>query len=179
DLVTSVRRLTFLAVFLAAVNVAFLAISGSYDFRVGPLHLAAHELFKPLLYLCAAVLAAALANCTTTAADHLDALLETLPSPWLIGAVVILLYLPSLGITIQNNDWTHQDDARGWNSISDLAHLFAWKQPDGFYRPLVFLSLWADYRIFGDHEWGYHFQNILLHIANCLLLIRLAGRLGF
>jgi hypothetical protein len=177
--VTTVRRLTILTAFLASANAVFVAILGSYDFRLGPVHLAAHGLFKPLLYLCAGVFVAALANCSLTVPDRMDTLLERLPSPWLIGAIIILLYLPSLGITIQNNDWTHQADARGWNSISDLAHLFVWKQPDGFYRPLVFVSLWADYRIFGDREWGYHLQNILFHIANCLLLMRLALRLGF
>jgi len=173
-----IRRLTFLAVSIAAVNAGWITAFGFYDFRIGPVHLAAHELFKPVLYLCAAVLAAAVANSSVAVAARVDSLMERLPTLWLIVAVIILLYLPSLGIAFNNNDWTHRADVRAWNSISDLAHLFVWRQPDGFYRPLVFVSLWIDYRIFGDHEWGYHIQNILFHIANCLLWIRASIRLG-
>ena len=174
----SLRQLTFLAVFLAGVNLVWITVFGPYDFRLGPIHLAAHESFKPLLYLCAALLAAALANSSLPAAPGTKTLLNRSPSPWLIAAVIILLYLPCFNITIENNDWTHQADVSAWNSFRDFAHLFVWRQPDGFYRPLVFVSLWADYLIFGDHEWGYHIQNILFHVTNCLLWIRLAMRLG-
>ncbi|MGA3260833.1 MAG: hypothetical protein ABSE35_18275, partial [Bryobacteraceae bacterium] len=41
---------------LAAANFVLLAIVGHYDFRLGPVHLAATYLFKPLLYLNAAFL---------------------------------------------------------------------------------------------------------------------------
>ncbi len=170
------RRFCFLAVLIAAVNAVSIAVLGSYDFRLGPVHLAAHGLFKPLLYLSAAILVAALANCEP---NRIAAGFEWSPNAWLIAAAAVLLYLPSLGIFFQHNDWTHQADARNWTSLGDLARLFVWKQPDGFYRPLAFLSLWVDYRIFGDHEWGYHLQNLLLHAANCLLLVRVALRLGF
>ncbi len=47
------------------------------------------------------------------------------------------------------------------------------------YRPLAFLSFWADYRIFGDKLWGYHLQSIGLHIINSFLVGTLATRVGF
>jgi len=36
---------------LSAVNVAYLAWFDTYDFRIGPLHLFAHQIYKPILIL--------------------------------------------------------------------------------------------------------------------------------
>jgi len=56
-------RLAAVVVFgTAPVNVLLLVVFGSYDLRVGPLHLGARFLFKPLLYLNAAFLVALLAR---------------------------------------------------------------------------------------------------------------------
>lgn len=40
----------------------------------------------------------------------------------------------------------------------------------GFWHPLTWLSLMLDYRLFGLNPGGYHFTNLLLHLANTLLL---------
>ena len=57
--------------------------------------------------------------------------------------------------------------------------LFSRPQADGFYRPLTFVSLWLDYRLFGTAFTWYHAQSLVLHIVNSLLAARLAGSLGF
>ncbi|MCX5660976.1 MAG: tetratricopeptide repeat protein [Planctomycetota bacterium] len=41
------------------------------------------------------------------------------------------------------------------------------------YHPLTWLSLMLDWQVYGDHPWGFHLTNLLLHAANALLLWRL------
>ena len=171
------------AVFVAAANVVLLVFAGSYDVRIGPLHLAAHGLFKPLLYLNAAVLIALLARGARNSAPPNSAPPVKAgagsPSPLWIAALTAALYVPSIFLVpAADNDWTHRGTTSLLNSFSALLHLFAWKQPDGFYRPLGFLSLRIDSAIFGEHLWGYHFQNLALHAANAVIVARLAARLG-
>jgi hypothetical protein len=53
----------------------------------------------------------------------------------------------------------------------------------GYYRPLSTLSLLMDFHFFGGNPAGYHLANILLHLANALLVYHLAtllmrGRTG-
>jgi len=40
----------------------------------------------------------------------------------------------------------------------------------GFWHPVTWLSLMLDYQFFGLNPGGYHFTNLLLHLANTLLL---------
>lgn len=47
----------------------------------------------------------------------------------------------------------------------------------GFWHPLTWLSLMADYELYGLHPGGYHGTNVLLHIFNTLLLLFLLGRM--
>ncbi|MCX8036953.1 MAG: tetratricopeptide repeat protein [Candidatus Sumerlaeia bacterium] len=55
------------------------------------------------------------------------------------------------------------------------------RQPAGYYRPLVFLSFWANYVLGGVAPSHYHLTNVLLHGANSVLvyavIARLMGRL--
>ncbi len=46
------------------------------------------------------------------------------------------------------------------------------------YRPLAFLSLWVDYRLFGSQLWAYHLQSIALHVLTAALVGALAVQLG-
>jgi tetratricopeptide (TPR) repeat protein len=40
----------------------------------------------------------------------------------------------------------------------------------GYWQPLTWLSFQLDQQIFGPAPWGYHFTNLLLHVANTVLL---------
>jgi Flp pilus assembly protein TadD len=47
----------------------------------------------------------------------------------------------------------------------------------GHWIPVTWLTLGADYVVWGMNPFGYHLTNLLLHAANAVLLLVLAGRL--
>lgn len=173
------RRLALAIFAVAAGNFVSLVFLGRYDFRLGPLHLAATYLFKPLLYLNAAFLLALAFQARS--ADFGDERVDTSSFKvsltfWLASAaLVVAVYGISFRINLDFHDWTHRAltmHAKPWS-------FFTHRQYDGFYRPLTFASLWLDNQIFGPALWGYHVQNLILHLLNGYLVARLAFRLGF
>ncbi|OGU16875.1 MAG: hypothetical protein A2076_06360 [Geobacteraceae bacterium GWC2_53_11] len=57
--------------------------------------------------------------------------------------------------------FTTSDSNKGWAATP-------------FYRPLARASYAVDYQLFGLRPWGYHLENLLLHLANVLLLFFMA-----
>jgi hypothetical protein len=163
---------------VAAFNVMWITILGGYDFHIGPLHLVAQDLFKPLLFLNFAFFASLAAR--GGSGLHVVAM----PAPgrrvtsagFLIAAAAITaaIYASSFRINLEFPDWTHRISTHGRGILS----FFTERQYDGLYRPLTFISLWIDNRIFGDALWAYHAQNLLLHFLNAVLVARLALRCG-
>ena len=95
--------------------------------------------------------------------------------PWglAVAALTAAVYLPSQGANFVHTDWTHRVNTEHAGAL----HFFTARLGDGSWRPLGFLSLWIDDRIFGPRLWAYHIQNILLHAANALLAGMVAGSL--
>jgi protein O-mannosyl-transferase len=81
----------------------------------------------------------------------------------------IVLYLPALRSYFSSDDFLHL------GTVVEGGVPFI---PDGtgygFLRPLVGWSFWAEYHLWGLQPPGYHATNILLHIANSLLVSLLA-----
>ncbi len=48
-------------------------------------------------------------------------------------------------------------------------------QSGKFYRPIFYLSLWADYAVWGSNPAGFHTTNIILHALNGILVFELAA----
>ena len=60
---------------------------------------------------------------------------------------------------------------RIWFSPSEI-------RDEGHYWPLVYTTFWLEHKLWGFAPAGYHIVNVLLHIANTLLLWRLTERLA-
>ncbi|HET6452899.1 MAG TPA: hypothetical protein VFI02_00720, partial [Armatimonadota bacterium] len=45
------------------------------------------------------------------------------------------------------------------------------------WHPLTWLSMMLDWMLFGMKPWGYHLTNLLIHIANTILLLLLLNRI--
>jgi len=176
--VRMLRRLALAAFVAAAANFVLLAFIEHYDFRFGPIHLAATYLFKPLLYLNAAFLIALALQGRPQILEREKAEVTSLKPGltfWVASvAIIAAVYGISFQINLDFPDWTHRlitTREKPWSFFTN-------RQYDGFYRPLTFLSLWVDNQTFGPALWGYHVQNLLLHLLNGFLVARLAFRLG-
>jgi hypothetical protein len=162
-------------------NVAILLAVGSYDVHIGRLHFVAHELFKPLLLVGGAFWAAVFLRGLIPQPPSEAAIPSRLPrfAPLVVVVLFAAVYIPSMGINLSDHGWTLRDVSVGVRSIPDALRLFTTPRPDGFYRPLTYLALWVDYRVFGAALWGYHLQSILLHALNSVLVYGLARELRF
>ena len=174
------RFVSSAAFWLAVSNVFLLLLIGRYDVRFGSIHLVAHGLFKPLQLLAAAFwIWLALRTRSGGVPDIVEA--KGLTPIWLLAVFMgaaLLVHGPFVTVNFQNPFWTHLEssmDLTSWRAVGDL---FTKPQSDGFYRPLTFLSLFVDHKIFGLYSPAYHFQSIALHIVNIILVCYLAGDLG-
>ncbi|MDR2550380.1 MAG: hypothetical protein LBD10_09315 [Desulfobulbus sp.] len=93
---------------------------------------------------------------------------------WLVIAVCVLgIYYPSIfseGLSIDDQQMLQ---ALFNTQRFDLLDLFWPSSSLYYYRPLIGLSFWGDYFLFGSQEAIVHLINILIHLANTLLLYRL------
>ena len=62
-------------------------------------------------------------------------------------------------------------------SLHGLARIWAEPGATQQYYPLVHSVFWAAHRLWGEDTLGYHLLNILLHVASCLLLVRILRKL--
>lgn len=85
------------------------------------------------------------------------------------SALGVLLFAPALF------SWYASDDFLHYASVIEGGLPF-WPGPSGggFLRPLVGLSFWLDYHFWGLHPLFPHLINIAIHVANSLLVIKLA-----
>ena len=88
--------------------------------------------------------------------------------------LTIVAYLPAFNAGFVN--WDDPDYANNQtlkSMMSDFSLLFT-KPIQGNYHPLTMLSLLFNYAISGMDAWSYHLFNLILHLANCFLVYRLA-----
>ena len=103
--------------------------------------------------------------------------------PWVIplalAAVTVVAFLPAL-----ENQWVEWDDYivlvknehyRGLG-VAQLRWMFS-NILMGHYVPVTWLTLGLDYVLWGMKPVGYHLTNLLLHVANVVLVYILASRL--
>lgn len=95
-------------------------------------------------------------------------------------AIILIPYLPVLSY-----DFVFFDDQRYVAANAHVRQGLTWGNVKwaltateaGFWHPLTWLSLMADYELYGLRPGGYHGTNVLLHIGNTLLLFFLLGRM--
>src|SRR5579863_2435172 len=174
-MVSRLTSLPSLAVAVAAANVLMVIIyGGTYDFHIGFIHLVSHGLFKPLLILNGAFLVSILAKKPRDVRPEGLGSFDSHGAIAVIAALAILYFGYSLSINAASDEWNYRGLSLTLKAPASLARLFTTSQVGAWYRPLGFLSLWLDSRVFSGHTWGYHLQNILSHVVNALLAIPLS-----
>jgi protein O-mannosyl-transferase len=106
-------------------------------------------------------------------------------APLLLAALTLLAYSNSFtgGFTLDSKQAILQDqrvhEATGHNLDLIVEHTYWWPYDEsGLYRPLTTLSFLFNYAILGSQAdpVPYHILNLLLHLANVLLVYALARR---
>ena len=172
------QKLAQTTVLAAGVNLVYLVFESSYDFRLGPIHLFAHGIFKPLMILSASFMVAVLLRWIIAEDPALNDTSVALP-PVTIGAAICLAYAISFLINYHDAEWAHTDISAAHVSFWSLRDYFTHREYDGFYRPIGFLSLWLDWKLFGKSLCWYHLQSLFIHVTNSYLVSRLCRQLGF
>lgn len=104
----------------------------------------------------------------------------------MIAVLVGVVYGPVLGFEFTWDDGSLVADnpylsmpSTLWRSFThDFWALTNAPHRSGMYRPLVLVSYWLEWRLFGDHSGAWHATNLALHLGNALLLYRLAKAWG-
>ena len=92
--------------------------------------------------------------------------------------LVLLVYLPAM----LSVDFIWDDVVLGTDTVRTLDGLRQiWFSPadipaEGHYWPLTYTSFWLEHKLWGSIASGYHTVNVLLHLANTLLLWHLFRR---
>ncbi len=104
------------------------------------------------------------------------------PGPWAAAAVLILA-AAGIYFGVWQFDFVNFDDplyvTANRHVRSGLsAETIRWAFTDAtavtnYWAPLTWISFLIDFELYGTHAGGYHLTNLLLHIANTLLLFRL------
>ena len=100
-----------------------------------------------------------------------------------LGLLVVVSYLPAMlwgGFVWDDKIFVNADPIREvsglwqiWFSPSDISI-----EGEGHYWPLVYTTFWLEHKLWGFAPAGYHIVNVLLHLANTLLLWHLLRRLA-
>ena len=98
-----------------------------------------------------------------------------------LGLLVVVSYLPAMlwgGFVWDDSILT---DAKPVQDVSGLWQI--WFSPsaiegEGHYWPLVYTTFWVEHKLWGVDPAGYHIVNVLLHLANTLLVWYLVRRLA-
>ena len=102
-----------------------------------------------------------------------------------LGVLVGVSYLPAMlwgGFVWDDIIWTDSQAVQdGWSGLWRLWSGDAYNMYDtteGHYWPLVYTTFWLEHKLWGFDPTGYHIVNVLLHLANTLLLWHLLRRLA-
>ena len=98
-----------------------------------------------------------------------------------LGLLVIVPYLPAMlwgSFILDDRILTNAEPVQ---EVSGLWQI--WFSPsaigeEGHYWPLVYTTFWLEHKLWGYDPAGYHIVNVLLHLANTLLLWHLLRRLA-
>jgi len=113
-----------------------------------------------------------------------NAILLNLGLALLISALALVVYSGALraGFIIDDRNLILENPVvTRNNSIADIFTRSFWPGAEvksAFYRPLVTLTYFLDYKIYKDQAWGYHLTNLALHIFCSVLIFFLFSRLA-
>lgn len=101
-------------------------------------------------------------------------------APYLVLLITALVFWPSLSnrfVNLDDPQYVLENPVVKEISADHLRAIFT-EQFVGNYQPLTMLSYMIDHSLFGLDPFGYHLVNILLHLANTILVFMIAEKLA-
>ena len=98
-----------------------------------------------------------------------------------LGLLVIVSYLPAMlwgGFVWDDNICIKVDPVREVSGLWQIWFSPSAIEAEGHYWPLVYTTFWLEHKLWGFDPTGYHIVNVLLHLANTLLVWHLMRRLA-
>ena len=98
-----------------------------------------------------------------------------------LGLLVAVPYLPAMlwgGFVWDDNLCIKVDPVREVSGLWQIWFSPSAIEKEGHYWPLVYTTFWLEHKLWGFAPMGYHIVNVLLHLANTLLLWHLLRRLA-
>ena len=95
----------------------------------------------------------------------------------LIGVATVIAYASTLSAGFI---WDDDDYILNNRNLATAGGIWdIWTKPLSIpqYYPLVHTTYWLEFRFWGAHPFGYHLDNLLLHLASSGLLFTLLRRL--
>src|SRR5688572_25213737 len=87
-----------------------------------------------------------------------------------IASLVLIAYIPAIRAGYIWDDDFYVTNNMTLRSLAGLKAIWFEIGATPQYYPLVFTSFWIEYHLWGLHPFGFHLNNVLLHIAGSLLL---------
>ena len=97
-----------------------------------------------------------------------------------LGLMVAVSYYPAVlgGFVWDDRAFTEAAPVREPSGLRQIWFSPSEIQGEGHYWPLTYTTFWLDHRLWGFAPAGFHVVNVLLHVANVILLWRLLLRLA-
>ena len=98
-----------------------------------------------------------------------------------LGLLVVVCYLPAMlwgGFVWDDDLCIEVDPVRDVSGLWQIWFAPSALEEEGHYWPLVYTTFWLEHKLWGFDPAGYHIVNVLLHLANTLLLWHLLRRLA-
>lgn len=92
------------------------------------------------------------------------------PGGAVIALITLLAYFPAMRGGFIWDDDAYVIDNTELRTTAGLARIWLDPTSEPQYYPLVHTTLWIEYHLWGLNPHGYHFTNVVLHIAGALLL---------
>ncbi len=94
----------------------------------------------------------------------------------MIAAAVLVAFAAATQLSFFGDDWIFLDIVGRLNLHDYLVRYFDPNAQTAWYRPVQGIQYLIGYRLFGSDPFGYHLENVLLHLVNCWLLFGLVAR---
>ena len=98
-----------------------------------------------------------------------------------LGLLVVVSYLPAMlwgGFVWDDDLFIKVDPVRDVSGLWQIWFSPSAIEKEGHYWPLVYTTFWLEHKLWGFDPTGYHIVNVLLHLANTLLVWHLVRRLA-